>query len=303
MVAWYAGSREGAKDVKIWFSIAGKDRKWQPPQVLLDKETLQKQTGRFIRKLGNPVIFTCGNKLHCWVVSVSYGGWSGSSLNHAVSEDGGKTWSPFHRMKTSPFFNISNLVRVPPVPMDNGKIGLPLYHEFILKYCQFLVLDAQGKILSRSLIPARDEALQPVVVAVDDRSAVALMRNGSRNKERRVFIARTQNAGKTWQMLPDLPLNNNDSSLGLTRNFEGDLFLVANSGQDRSSIELFHGSDKDFFHWTPILQLEKAANQEFSYPSLLIEHDGSLGLVYTWKRKGIKYQRFNGEDLINMKKE
>lgn len=299
IAAWYAGSREGAKDVKIWFSIADKDRKWQPPKILLDKETLQKQTGRFIRKLGNPVLYMQENKLHCWIVSVSYGGWSGSSLNHAVSEDGGKTWSSFQRMKISPLFNVSNLVRVPPVPMDNGMIGLPLYHEMMLKYCQFLTLNTDGKILGRSLIPTQKEALQPTVVALDSQSAVALMRNASKDKEKKIMIAQTHDAGKTWQMLPDLSLNNSDSSLALTRSFSGDLFLAANSGKDRSTIELFRGSDKDLSHWTRLLQLENSPNQEFSYPSLLVEQDGSLGLVYTWKRKGIKYQRFRTENTVN----
>jgi predicted neuraminidase len=51
------------------------------------------------------------------VVSVSYGGWSGSAINQLVSDDGGHTWPGARRLILSPLFNLSTLVRNQPTMM------------------------------------------------------------------------------------------------------------------------------------------------------------------------------------------
>ncbi|WP_206323709.1 exo-alpha-sialidase, partial [Pseudomonas viridiflava] len=95
--------------------------------------------GKYIRKLGNPVIALAPDKrLWLFYVSVSVGGWAGSTVNAMVSSDMGANWSPPRQLVTSPFLNISTLVRAAPVFHADGSIGLPVYHEFLGKFAEYL---------------------------------------------------------------------------------------------------------------------------------------------------------------------
>ena len=95
MSVWFAGSREGARDVQIRsarFDIASD--KWDSEEILATRESTQEGVNRYIRKLGNPVIALAPDqRLWLFYVSVSVGGWGGSSVNAMVSEDMGKNWS------------------------------------------------------------------------------------------------------------------------------------------------------------------------------------------------------------------
>ena len=295
MAVWYAGSREGAKDVKIYqavFPASGQAENDSTVRVLLDRETLAQETKRIIRKLGNPVIFSDQKRLRLWVVSVSFGGWSGSSLNEAVSDDDGQTWSAFRRLKTSPLLNLSNLVRAEAVPMTDQCVGLPVYHELIYKYSHFFVLDRAGKILRRSRIPADEEGLQPTIAASDGKNALALMRTGTTDKARKILAAQTSDAGLTWQKLPSFPLSNLDSSVSLIRTPTGKFLAAANPAEGRMILNFFGANQNDPLAWNLLATLEKDEEHEYSYPSLLMSKNSTVHLVYTWKRLGIKYRRF-----------
>ena len=77
---------------------------------------------------------------------MSFGGWAGSSVNYMISTYGGGSYGPVHRLTTSPFFNVSTLVRGDPVPMTEGVIALPAYHEFIGKHAKLLMLSPDGSL-------------------------------------------------------------------------------------------------------------------------------------------------------------
>ncbi|KGS12187.1 BNR/Asp-box repeat-containing protein, partial [Pseudomonas coronafaciens] len=87
MSVWFAGSREGAGDVEIRTSrFDARTEEWGGEQVLATRESTQSGTGKYIRKLGNPVIALApDNRLWLFYVSVSVGGWAGSSVNAMVS--------------------------------------------------------------------------------------------------------------------------------------------------------------------------------------------------------------------------
>jgi predicted neuraminidase len=113
MAVWFAGSREGAADVQIRAARfdAGSNQ-WGAERVLASRESTQRAVGKHIRKLGNPVISLApDNRLWLFYVSVSIGGWAGSAVNAMVSDDLGQTWSAPRQLVTSPFLNISTLVR------------------------------------------------------------------------------------------------------------------------------------------------------------------------------------------------
>ena len=129
--AWYAGSREGAGDVAIFFSTRSPaDSRWSPPRAIVTRESAARDLNRYIKKVGNSVVFAdSAGKLWLIFVTVSIGGWSGSSLNLTTSADEGVTWTPSQRLTLGPFFNLSELVKNAPVALAGGGWAVPIYHE------------------------------------------------------------------------------------------------------------------------------------------------------------------------------
>jgi len=117
-------------------------------------------------------------------VTVSVGGWGGSSVTMTTSTDDGKTWTPARRLITTPFFNLSTLVKGTPFLYDDGTVGVPVYHELIGKFGELLRLDKTGAVIDKQRLSSGNDSLQPVVLALSNRNAIALMRyaaGGPRN--------------------------------------------------------------------------------------------------------------------------
>ncbi len=289
ILAWFGGTREGSSDVKIYASRTDENGNWSLPHVLLDRFALQSQTGRYIRKLGNPLLFYYNGRLHFFVVSVSFGGWSGSSLNHAWSTDEGKTWTKFKRMQISPLFNISSLVRCPPVALADGCLGLPIYHELFYKYGEWLVLNEAGSIIDKARIHFDTRALQPTVAVINQNEAIALLRNGHQGGGY-VKSVKTTDAGYRWTQMPDAPILNPDSCIALLKLADGTLLLAGNPIEGRSILCLWKTHVVDQNEWVLAAELENEPGQEFSYPTLIQDQAGRVHIVYTWKRKSIRHR-------------
>ncbi|HWV94547.1 MAG TPA: exo-alpha-sialidase, partial [Vicinamibacterales bacterium] len=55
---WYAGSREGAGDVAIYFSTrTPADTRWSLPRAIVTRELATRDLNRYIKKVGNAVVF------------------------------------------------------------------------------------------------------------------------------------------------------------------------------------------------------------------------------------------------------
>jgi predicted neuraminidase len=289
--AWFAGSAEGARDVAILMATFD-GRQWSEARPIVTREQAQRDTARLVRKLGNPVLSVDDEgRLHLWFVSVGYGGWAGSSINHAVSRDGGATWSPASKLITSPFWNFSTLVRTPPLPLADGGWGLPAYHEFAAKRAEWLRLDATGRVLDKARLPAAARTLQPAVAALDANRAVAMMRDAG--PANRIPLATTENAGATWQAARATALHNPNASVALLRLHDGRLLLAWNpQTANRNKLALSLSTEEGQSWSAPHLVEDAAGGEEFSYPALLQGRDGTVHLAYTWQRRTIKHLAF-----------
>lgn len=292
MAAWFAGSREGDSDVAIWTSTLS-SKGWSEASPVATRETTAGQTLAYVRKLGNPVLYTEGGKVHLWYVSAALGGWAGSSINHMLSEDGGESWSPAAKLNTSPFLNISTLVRTPPLPLADGGLALPVYHEFIAKHGEWLRLDREGNILDKVRLPQPVKSLQPAAVALDERRLLAVLRDAGPGPGQ-VRTATSADAGASWQSGPALPIPNPNASVALVRLASGRLLLAGNPGEGRHSLRLWLSADEGTT-WKTVRTVETAPDggAEFSYPAFLITPDGRIHLAYTWRRQTIKYATFS----------
>ena len=287
---WFAGTKEGQPDVKIWHSTYH-NGKWSMATSLVDPQMIAKANHRYVIKVGNPVIYRAANGvLHLFVVSVSIGGWSGSALNHLQSKDNGLHWTSPERIVISPFFNISTLVRTSAVGLSDGGFYLPVYHEFIRKYPELLRFDADGKFIQQIRITNKNKMLQPSLVPVGSLNAWTFFRNSSNDSESRtLYASQTTDGGIHWSDPLPTNLNNPDASIAAVSLNDGRMLMVYN---DVSRAHLWLAISYNGTEWHPIYQLENKAGEEFSYPSIQV-NENLIDILYTNNRQNIKHVRFN----------
>lgn len=269
MAVWFAGSREGAADVQVRSArFDAQSGEWGAEQVLATRESTRVGTGRYIRKLGNPVI-ALGPDQRLWMfyVSVSVGGWATSAINLMVSDDLGRSWSAPRQLITSPFFNISTLVRAAPVFHADGAIGLPVYHEFMGKFAEYLYLSADGAVIDKFRISRGKHSLQPTIVPLDERRAVAMLRYAG-DTHHKVLASRTEDAGQTWSEPYPLQPSNPNSSLAAVGTDDQGLLVALNDLQDGRFKLSLYGTDAGLSQWRPLVELDQSPDplgQPFSH--------------------------------------
>lgn len=298
IASWYGGTREGAKDVAIFLAIKdpGHPARWSKPIKVVDRESVSRELYRYIKKVGNTVIFT-GPEGRLWLVyvTISAGGWSGSSLNVKMSSDAGATWSNSRRLTLSPFFNISELVRNKPLPMSDGGIALPIYHECLGYFPEILWIrsgrEEDSIAFRKSRMAGGQSFIQPSVVAYGPSLATSFYR--CRSDEKAVGVAATKDAGVSWSQPQTLDLPNPDSAVdGILLSDQSILLAFNDSAHTRENLRLAVSNDQGA-NWVRIATLDSAQGQKYSYPYMIRGQDGLIHLVYTWRRKRIKHVVFN----------
>lgn len=235
---WFSGSREGAGDVAIQTAVLDPTtQSWGPESTLFDRTRLQRGLWRYVKKLGNPVIARAADgSLSLWMVNVSLGGWAGSAISWSRSDDEGASWSSPRRLVTSPFLNISTLVKGGAFAFADGQTGLPVYHEFLTKFGEVLRLDADGRVVDKQRITGSRTDLQPVVLVRDALYAEAFLRSGQAESLAR---SSTDDGGKTWANTTGTAWPNPDSAVAGAVTASGDRWLALNpEPRDREILAL-----------------------------------------------------------------
>ena len=293
---WYAGSREGARDVALYTATrdAGLTNAWSTPVVAGTHEAAGEETFRYVKKVGNAIPFAGTNgQIHLLYVTTGFGGWSCSALNLKTSTDGGITWSRSRRLGLSPFFNISELVKNPPTPLASGGFVVPIYHEVMGKFSELLWLRPHGDKIEaiKTRVAGGRTAFQPTLVALNETNALMLCR--SAGSVAKIHATRTSDAGKTWSALETIDLPNSNSGLDAIRLSDGRLLLAFNdTDSDRDNLRLAISADAGAT-WKRAGTLADEKSEEFSYPTVFQSSDGLVHVTYTWKRRGIKEATFN----------
>lgn len=262
---WFAGSREGAEDVEIRSAAFDPAKNlWGAEKSVATREGTQRSLLRYVKKLGNPVALRATDgTLWLFYVTVSLGGWAGSSITAITSTDDGATWSPARRLITSPFLNISTLVKGTPFLFSDGTIGLPVYHEFIGKFGELLRIGKRGEIISKQRLSSGKSSLQPVVLIKDPQQALVLMRYSGASPKR-VIATATTDAGQHWSAPVKTALANPDAAISGVTLADGRLLVALNNiEQGRDALSLAVSADGGAT-WKTIYQLEdqRGANTE-----------------------------------------
>jgi predicted neuraminidase len=297
LALWYGGSREGGKDVALFKAVFDPESgRWSDEERVTTREETSSDLGRYVKKLGNPVVARDGRgRLWLFYVSVSMGGWSGSAINFRISEDEGTTWSRAVRLVTSPFLNLSTLVKGPAVLCEDGTLSLPVYHELIGKFGELLRISPRGEVLDKVRLSRGRSSLQPVVVPFGARDAVAFLRR-SGSSPARILSAETADGGLTWSEIHPTPLPNPDAAVAaLALGRAGPLLVAFNDSEtDRSNLELAASTDHGrSFRVLSVLDPAPGTEPggELSYPWLLESSNGDLHLLYSWNRIRILHVR------------
>ena len=316
---WYGGEYEGAAGTLIYFTTRapGENREWKQPRGIVSRDTASLELNRYIKKIGNPVIFTdARDRLWLLYVTVSIGGWSGSSLNAKISENHGITWSKSKRLTLSPFFNVSELVRNNPQPLTNGGFVVPIYHECIGTFSELLWLrpgtDGKGFKYDKTRLTWGKRFIQPSMVALAPGTAAVFFRSHRSNS--RIARSSSNDTGRTWTApqysdLPNpgaginalvLPGNRMLLAYNHHKQTRENLSLAVSKREPTEYTERHRKKNKTKKDqaWRRVVVLEDTPGEEFSYPYMLRTRGGKIHLVYTWRRKRVKHVVFN-EAWIN----
>lgn len=254
---WFSGSREGAADVEIRSAVFDPlQARWGGEQTVVDRMQTQRAVWRYVKKLGNPVAErTADGMLRLFYVTVSLGGWAGSSITTITSADNGEHWTAPRRLVTSPFLNLSTLVKGAPFHYVDGTTGLPIYHEFIGKFGEVLRLDAHGVVLDKQRLSAGRSSLQPIVLIKNGKHAQVLMRHGEDGRNR-VIGTRTEDAGRHWTLPSETILANPNAAVAGVALPDDTLLAALNDIEtDRDALSLVTSSDGGT-HWRTLSVLE-----------------------------------------------
>ena len=299
LAAWFGGTREGAGDVKIYLARKELDSShWSTPVVIASREETSGDLKRHIDKLGNPILFADSRgRVWLFYVTVSFGGWSGSSITLRHSDDDGATWSVARRLVTSPFLNVSTLVKGSPVECEGGQLVLPVYHEFLRKFAEALILDCEGNLVSKVRLTADQRMIQPWLVPLDSKRSRAFYRQ-SGHPDRMVLTNCVPSVfDADCGALESTCLPNSNSAISVVRRPNGE-FLMACNPLDRGRDVLSLATSRDGGNWTVIQEIDRSdPTGQVSYPYLIHGPPGEYHLIYTWMRQKMRYACFNEQWL------
>ena len=297
---WFAGSREGATDVVIQTAVFdAKAGSWASPEVVIDRVTAEKGLSRYIKKLGNPLpVRSSQGKLQLYFVTVSVGGWAGSSISWMESGDEGSSWSRPQRLITSPALNLSTLIKAPGFDFIDGTQGLPVYHEWMGKFGELIRIDG-GRVIDKRRMSSGRALLQPIVFIDSPEKAVAYFRQARSAGPARIASAQTENAGQSWASGIDLDLANPNAAIAGLQLSNGDRLIALNDLESARHRLVLAIAPAGTSNWNVIAELESdqtlinGLHREFSYPSLLLGANGEVHLLYTYDRKKMKHVQFD----------
>ena len=293
---WYAGTGEIQPDVAIYFTQkSSEELPWSTPRMIMTRQQASHDLHRFIKALGNAVIFAdLDGTLRLLYVTISMGKWSGSMLNLTSSHDHGKTWTQSRRLVLSPFFNLSELVKNHPLPLLGGGWVFPIYQEFLGKFPELLWLlpDKNNSLVAtKSRIAGGCSFFQPAITALSEHNALVFCRDYFAS--RTVTMAHSKDNGQSWSLPEPTSLPNHDSGIASLHLANGWLLLAFNDSiTSRDTLRLALSKDNGET-WKRIATIAKEPHGDFSYPYFLQAHDGTIHLLYTWKRRHIHHVSFN----------
>lgn len=294
IAVWYAGSREGAKDVAIFMAIYDENTGvWTEPLKLIDRRIASEELRRYVKKVGNPMLMRdSSGRLWLFYSSVIAGGWSGSSINYKTTTDG-IHWTESKKLLLSPFFNLTHNVKNDGINLNDRTFVIPAYSELFNKTPYIIWINERNKKIKVNKITGGNDIIQPVLLP-DGRDRILMFFRNTQKKDIR-FIPSIEFdlTNKTFTPIKYTELPNPDSGFDMIRTEDGSILAVINNSfKNRENLSLFVSEDNGT-SWRLIKVLEDRQGKEYSYPSITKSLKGFYHITYTYERKRIKHVMFN----------
>lgn len=295
VAAFFGGTRERNPDVEIY--VCRKEgEKWTAPVSVANG--IQNATLRY--PTWNPVLYQVpdGELLLFYKVGPSPSTWKGWMKS---SKDNGVTWSEpkalpegfIGPVKNKPVLVGKRLI-APSSTEDNGwRVHFELSDDYAKTWRMVGPIN-DGKTIS---------AIQPTILTHKDGKLQIL----ARSENRAITEAWSSDNGNTWTPLVKTSLPNNNSGIDAVSLKDGRFLLVYNHilapgnkpGGPRTPLNVSYSNDGKT--WYAALVLENSPIGEYSYPSIIQSSDGMVHIVYTWRRKKVKYVKIDPSKLEGKK--
>jgi predicted neuraminidase len=289
VAAWFGGTKEGKQDVGIWTSYHD-GLKWSSPTLAADG--VQHDQLRY--PCWNPVLYQPPGDaptLLFFKVGPSPREWWGEMM---ISYDRGRNFVGQRRLPEG----IDGPVRCKPRLLSDGQTLLcgssTEYDGWRVHFESVRLVDGLPSRNWNRIGPINDasefNAIQPTFLTHPDGRLQVLCRT----REGVISTSVSSDAGKTWSKMTATDLPNPNSGIESVTLADGRHLLVynpldsGNSGWGRRSI-LSLAISTDGTKWTPIAELEREEQGEFSYPAMIQAADGTIHITYTWQRRRIKH--------------
>ncbi len=284
--AWFGGTREGNKDVGIWFTEM-KDGRWLPATEVADG--LQPDGTRY--PTWNPVLFSPhkGLLVLFYKVGPSPSTWWGMMMK---SSDGGQSWDKPQRLPDG----VLGPIKDKPVLLSDGSWLCGSSEEGGGWRVHFELTSDEGrnwKIVGPVDGGGKYHAIQPTILLHKDGRLQALCRT----QEGVIATTWSDDGGKSWTPLASTGLPNPNSGIDAVTLRDGRQLLVYNDsgivpGKPMESLRcpLNVAISNDGLKWKNVLTLEdKPLPAGYAYPAVIQSSDGLVRITYTWNRQHIKY--------------
>ncbi|GAA4736142.1 exo-alpha-sialidase [Flavisolibacter ginsenosidimutans] len=298
VAAWFGGTKERNPDVEIRVSrnVSGK---WTKPVSVADGVV----NAKLRYPTWNPVLYQVpkGELLLFYKIGPSPATWKGWMK---TSKDNGKTWST---AKALPEWFLGP-IKNKPVMLSSGLLLSPTSTEGDGWKIHFEASKDSGKTWMM-IGPINDgktsAAIQPSILTYKNGKLQIL----ARSKNRAIIESWSGDNGKTWSPLTPTTLPNNNSGTDAVTLKDGRQLLVYNhvlppdsakNGKGaRTPLNLAYSFDGKTWYAAAIL--EDSPISQYSYPSIIQGKDGMVHVVYTWRRKKIKYVKIDPSKLQGIK--
>lgn len=288
LALWYGGSYESSEDQALYLSrLPTGGAVWTQPERTLVNPGQPPGNAVIFQGPGARMYIIWGRMEGSWPKRRG-SGWSDCRLFVRTSDDNGHTWSADTEIPGS----YGWLPRNTPVTLADGTLALPISGivEGEGTGSFLLVLDeATGEWSRRGFIPG---ASQPSVVVRDNGDLLCLMRSSPRTMQ-----SISTDHGHTWTPITPTPLRNPGSGVDTVKLASG-LVLKAFTDTETGSRYpmVIVQSDDDGETWGDLITLATDYG-EFSYPSIIQASDGTIHLLYTYRRYSMMHTAFN-EDWL-----
>lgn len=309
LAAWFAGSKEGCRDVRIyWTRRRPDDDCWSVPRRIPSVEHAPHW---------NPVLFTMpqGEARIFFKIGTTIAEWR---TFHCSFDPENDRWSSPVELVPGDFSGGRGPVKNKPILLSGGAILAPgsvernSWRAFVDRS------EDGGRSWRRSgFIPVPEMEVNDihsgncfgVIQPTLWESAPGRVHMLLRSNHRFLYRSDSDDGGLSWSTARPTTLPNNNSGIDLVRLRNGILLLAANQNGEnwgpRNRLVLFRSEDNgDSWEEIRVLDAEPLPPEgagtgvEFSYPAIIVLRNGDVALSYTWKRRSIRFHLFPAESFM-----